>query len=186
MTTSQFLTIRLPLQIGPLERGEFWEDPLADLLDKQKIGEVTGGGTMLAPEGGISYVDLEIALPDLDAARLDQLQEAMIGLGAPKNTQLVDDDGNTLCTFGTVSVVGIGLDGTDLPDSAYEGFDADEFSDEIVAALGDGYSYGGSHAGHRYTFFYYHGPDAAHIETRLRAIAADKPIGQGAQITRIA
>ncbi len=186
MSDPNYLTIRLPLQIGPIERGEFWEDPLADILENKGIGEVTGGGTMLGDEGGIAYIDLEIAVPDMDASRLDQLQDAMIAIGAPKNTQILDDHGNTLRTFGTVSVVGIGLDGTGLPDSAYEGFDADEFSDEIVAALGDGYSYGGSHAGERYTFFYYHGPDSAHIETQLKTIADAKPIGQGAKIEHIA
>ena len=110
----------------------------------------------------------------------------MEAIGAPKGTKIVNDDGDTLRTFGTVSVVGIGLDGTGLPDTAYEGFDADDFSDGIVAALGDGYSYGGSHAGARYTFFYYHGPDADRMKDQMRKIAAERPIGQGAQIEQIA
>lgn len=186
MAEPAYVTVTLPLKIGPIERGEFWEDPLTEKLEAEKIGAVTGGGTMMSQDGGIEFVDLEIELEKVDDAKLDALVGAMEAIGAPKGTKIVNDDGETLRTFGSVSVVGIGLDGTGLPDSAYEGFDADEFSDEIVAQLGDGYSYGGSHAGARYTFFYYHGADADRMKEGLSKIAAEKPIGQGAQIEQIA
>ncbi|MEJ8560464.1 hypothetical protein QTO30_03945 [Yoonia sp. GPGPB17] len=186
MTEPVFLTIRLPLKIGPLERYEFWEEPLEEHLKSVGEGEVSGGGTMMDEDGEIQFSDLELALPDLSDDRLTQLETAMVALGAPKKTQFLNDDGNTLREFGTVCVVGVGLDGTGLPDSAYEDFDPDTFSDEIVAALGDGYSYGGSNAGERYTFFYYHGADDAVMEEKLRAVADSKPIGQSAQFVHLA
>ncbi|MEO0932124.1 MAG: hypothetical protein AAFY14_16010 [Pseudomonadota bacterium] len=181
-----YLSVRLPLKIGPLERGEYWEDPLSEILEAEGIGEVTGGGTMMDPEGGILYCDLEVAMPDHSDAQLDKLQDAMMRLHAPRKTSFVDDDGATLREFGETSVVGIGLNGADLPDAAYEGFDPDLFNDEIVAALGEGYSYGGSHAGERYTYFYYHGSDPDHIKAQLTTIAASKPIGEGAKIEQLA
>ena len=135
--------------------------------------------------GDILFCDLELALPDLSAARLGQLQDALIKLGAPKGTQFIDDDGQTLASFGDISVVGIGLDGTGLPESAYENFDPDTFNDQVVDALGDAYSFGGSHMGARYTFFYYHGPDSRHIEGILRQITAAMPIATGAQFEHL-
>ena len=186
MSDPVFLTIRLPLKIGPIERYEFWEEPLTEKLEAAGEGEVSGGGTMMDEAGDIQFSDLELALPDLSEARLDALQNAMTTIGAPKKTQFLNDDGETLREFGAVCVVGVGLDGSELPDSAYEDFDPDEFSDEIVAALGEGYSYGGSNMGDRYTFFYYHGADGAVIEAKLRAIAATKPIGEGALFEHLA
>lgn len=186
MADPVYVSVRLPLKIGPIERDEFWEDPLSDKLQDGTIGEVTGGGTMMAADGGIDYCDLEIEMADLSDDRLDKLQSLISELGAPKGTAFVDDDGETLRTFGDISVVGIGLDGSGLPDSAYEGFDPDEFNDTIVAALGDGHSYGGSYAGARYTYFYYHGRDAKFIEDTLRKVAQTVPIGQGAQFQHIA
>ncbi|PJI91722.1 hypothetical protein BC777_0556 [Yoonia maricola] len=186
MAEPAFLTVRLPLKIGPLERLEFWEEPLEERFEATGEGEVSGGGTMMDADGEIQFCDLEIALPDLSEAHLTALQAILTELGAPKNTQFLNDDGEVLKQFGTVSVVGVGLDGTGLPDSAYEDFDPDAFSEEIVAALGEGYSYGGSNAGERYTFFYYHGADGAAIEATLRGIAGGKPIGQGAQFVHLA
>ncbi|MFQ6548523.1 hypothetical protein AADZ90_011235 [Aestuariibius sp. 2305UL40-4] len=186
MAEPAYVTLTLPLKIGPIERGDFWEDPLSEKLEEQGIGAVTGGGTMMSQDGGIEFVDLEVELEAIDDGKLDALVAAMVAIGAPKGTKIVNDDGETLRTLGSISVVGIGLDGTGLPDSAYEGFDADAFSDEIVAQLGEGYSYGGSHAGARYTFFYYHGADAERIKEGLGKIAAEKPIGQGAKIEQIA
>ncbi len=186
MTEPVFLTIRLPLKIGPMERYEFWEEPLTDVLESDDLGEISGGGTMMAEEGSIQYSDIELELPDLADDRLAKIEAAMLKLGAPKKTLMLADDATTLKEFGIISVVGIGLDGTGLPDSAYEDFDPDTFSDDIVATLGDGYTYGGSDAGERYTFFYYHGADGAYIEDTLKIIAARLPIGQGAQFVHLA
>ena len=140
---------------------------------------------MMDAYGGIQFCEMELELADLSDDRLDKLQDAMIRLGAPRKTQFLNDDGEILREFGTVEVVGIGLDGTGLPDSAYEDFDPDDFNAEILAALGDGYSYGGSEAGERYTFFYYHGADGQLMEQQLRAFAATKPIGEGAQFVHL-
>jgi hypothetical protein len=186
MSEPHYISVRLPLKIGPMDRGEMWEDPLMARLDSDPLGEVTGGGTMMDPDGGIAYCDLEVALPDLTDKRLDELQAHLDALGAPKGTEFITDDGNSLRSFGKVSAVGIGLDGSGLPDEAYEGFDPDTFNDQILSALGDGYSYGGSHAGERYTYFYYHGADAGYIYKTLRAIAEAQPIGQGAQFDQVA
>ncbi|MDX8348860.1 hypothetical protein SLH49_12805 [Cognatiyoonia sp. IB215446] len=186
MTEPVYLSVRLPLKIGPMERFEFWEEPLTEILKAEELGEITGGGTMMDPEGDILYCDLEVELSDLTDKTLDKLQDAMTRLNAPKSTSFVTDGGTVLREFGSISVVGIGLNGADLPDSAYEGFDPDDFNDEVVSSLGEGYAYGGSHAGEKYTFFYYHGSDADHMKTRLTDIAAHKPIGEGAQITQLA
>ena len=186
MSDLSFMTVRLPLKIGPHERGDMWEDPLADLIEPEEIAEVTGGGTMLADDGGIEFCELEIELADLSKDRLDKIQAAMLTINAPKNTKFIDADGKVLRTFGTTAVVGIGLDGAGLPDSAYEGFSPDAFNNDVLAALGDGHSYGGSYAGKRYTYFYYHGPNGDVIRQTLEQFASDQPICQGAKFEQLA
>ena len=186
MADPLYLTIRLPLRIGPMERSDFWEDPIDQYLEATNIGEVSGGGTMMSKDGEIEFCDIEIAMQDLSAATLEGLQKVVHDLGAPKGTKFLNDKDEVLADFGEVRVVGIGLDGTSLPDSAYEGFDPEGFCDEIVAALGEGYAYGGSNAGAQYTFFYFHGSDNGHIEKTLRAVTSDKPICEGAQFIHIA
>ena len=44
--------VRLNARLQPLHRGEWFEDPLAEALEKKTYGEVTGGGTMQAAGTG--------------------------------------------------------------------------------------------------------------------------------------
>ncbi len=55
-----FVEVKLIEQIPPVARGERYEDPLADTLEKLGLGTVTGGGAQLSPrpfrgEKGIEF-----------------------------------------------------------------------------------------------------------------------------------
>ena len=54
---------QLNARVQPMDRGEYFEEPLDKVLKSEGIGEVTGGGTLLADESnGIEYSDIEIML----------------------------------------------------------------------------------------------------------------------------
>ena len=42
----QFIFVKIPESIGPIDRGEKYEDPLIEFLkERERLGEVTGGGS---------------------------------------------------------------------------------------------------------------------------------------------
>ena len=60
----------------PIDRGDYYEDPLTDTLQAKGLGEVTGGGTQLSEEPcGIEFCDLEISVHAADDGRAHALDE---------------------------------------------------------------------------------------------------------------
>ena len=53
-----------------------------------RAGEVTGGGSQLSPTGEIAFVDVELALADLDGA-LEVVKRMLEEAGAPVGSQLL-------------------------------------------------------------------------------------------------
>ena len=57
------LTLNLNSRLQPMHRHDL-EDALQEILEKGKLGEVTGGGTLQSPHGEIVSCDIEIHLND--------------------------------------------------------------------------------------------------------------------------
>src|SRR5688500_17939257 len=85
--------------IGPLERGERYEDQLQAVLEAARAGEVTGGGSQLSENGEIESADVEIELANLDDA-LQLAVDALERAGAPQGSEILGDDGQVLREFG--------------------------------------------------------------------------------------
>lgn len=58
----QYFIITLNDKIQPIDRGEYYEDPLHKYLKQNQIGEIVGGGTQQANNGEIQFVDIEIQI----------------------------------------------------------------------------------------------------------------------------
>ena len=76
----------------PIDRGEKYEDPLDEALQKAGFGEVTGGGSQLGgpnPDGSphIEWVGIDVDLTDLSKG-LPFLKHELKRLGAPQGTTL--------------------------------------------------------------------------------------------------
>jgi hypothetical protein len=56
--------VHLNARLQPLDRGEWFEEPLAAALREQNAGEVTGGGTLQDESGEIQSCDIEVELRD--------------------------------------------------------------------------------------------------------------------------
>ena len=82
-----FVFAKIMDTIGPMERGERYEDPLGEDLEAQGLGMVTGGGTQLAKDGGIEWIGIDIDLADLDRG-IEFTRQRLRELGAPPGSVL--------------------------------------------------------------------------------------------------
>ena len=172
---------RLYEYIEPIDRGDRYEDPLHDALEKAGIGRVTGGGSQLDELGGITFVDIEIELANLDGA-LQVVVEALEAAGAPQGSELLlASDESVLREFGTQQCLAVFLDGTSLPDDVYAELDFEAVVEEIGAAAGEG-SYRGFWQGPEETGLFLFGPDAEAMLARVEPVLRRIPIGQNARV----
>ena len=82
---SYFLYIKIPEEIMPIDRGRKYEDPIHELLAKHKLGEVTGGGSMLKKGGGIEFVGVDVDTTDPEKV-IPLLVSKLKEIGAPPGT----------------------------------------------------------------------------------------------------
>lgn len=80
-----FFYVRIPESLGPLERGDCYEDPLQQALAAAELGEVTGGGSQLGEGNTIAYCGLDVVVTDRDRG-LELIRETMRRLGASPAT----------------------------------------------------------------------------------------------------
>lgn len=85
--TTFFVFAKIQDKVQPIERGTKYEDPLDAALKAAKLGEVTGGGSMLTKEKTIDWVGVDIELVNLTDA-LDFTKKKLRELGAPKGSVL--------------------------------------------------------------------------------------------------
>jgi len=179
MDYPHFVLARFYEHIGPIDRGDRYEDPLSEVLESAAIGCVTGGGSQLAEDGRIEFADIEIELADLDAA-LQVAVEALERAGAPQGSEIRLDD-SVLREFGTTQCVTVYLDGVTLPQEVYANLDFDQLIATLEGAAGEG-SYRGHWQGPEATALYFFGPDAEQLFTRLEPALRALPIGQNARV----
>jgi hypothetical protein len=176
---------RLNARAQPLDRGEVFEDPLNDILQAGGIGEVTGGGTMLGEEGEIEFCDLEIMVPAATDAVLGAIRDALEGLGAPKGSRLIWNDGANELEFGTFEGLAVYLNGTDLPDSVYEQSDASFVHEEFGRLVGSEGRVVSTWDGPRETALYLYGRSAKTMLARIRPFLDAYPLCDKARIVTI-
>ncbi|MGC3998997.1 MAG: hypothetical protein QM767_16750 [Anaeromyxobacter sp.] len=88
----RFVYVMIPEHIGPLARGEKYEEPIEAKLLKAGLGEVTGAGSALGderPDGtrAVEFCGIDVDVTELDPA-LALLRELLPALGAPDGTEL--------------------------------------------------------------------------------------------------
>ena len=91
-TKPLFVYIKIPGDLDPMDRGELFEDPLQEALDKERLGEITGGGSQLSEpsESGNSIEFCGIDVDLYDAVRgLALLRNELVRLKAPPGTMLL-------------------------------------------------------------------------------------------------
>lgn len=84
---STLVVVKINESIMPIDRGHKYEDPLNKALKEAKLGEVTGGGTMLSKIRKIEWVGIDVELNDVDKG-VPFLRHKLIELGVPPDTTL--------------------------------------------------------------------------------------------------
>ncbi|WP_371169032.1 hypothetical protein [Aliiroseovarius sp. 2305UL8-7] len=181
-----FITAHLNCRLTPNDREHVFGDPLNDALKKAGLGEVSGGGSLMSPEGEIIHIDLELMLNELTETALDLAIKVLNSRQAPKGSWLHLDDGTVLHEFGNSEVLGLYLDGVSLPAEVYEAFDTDAFLDDVLAALDGAGRFQGDHVMRTHTALFFVGDDFHAMRTRLSPLVEKTPICQNARIEQIA
>jgi hypothetical protein len=88
----ELVYIFLPEPLGPIDRGDKYEDPIADELERLGLGEVTGAGTGLGEERAdgsrpIESCGIDVETHDAEATRA-ALRGLLEKLGCPAGTHL--------------------------------------------------------------------------------------------------
>ena len=121
-----FVYIKIPAPLGPLERGERYEDPLEAVLSQHQLGEVSGGGSQLGDEGAdgtatVAFCGVDVSSTDRErtlAMLRDELLKLPHSLELPGRLQLDANLGSVFpnvfdveCLFAGEASGRLGLDG---------------------------------------------------------------------------
>ena len=88
----QFIYVKIPGEIGPLDRGEMFEDRIEPVLAERNIGSVSGGGSSLGDARPDGSRPIEFCGIDIDTKVRDEvlavLRSLLPTLDAPIGTEL--------------------------------------------------------------------------------------------------
>lgn len=175
---------RIPEHIEPMDRGARYEDPVQDALAIRDLGMVTGGGSQLTAAAEIGYVDVELALADLDGA-LEVVQRILEEAGAPVGSQLLfEQDGVEVeRAFGVQEALALYLDGTSLSKEIYAETDIDALMERLASAADSaGGELRSAWNGPTETALYHYGPSADAMLVALQPVFHEFPICQNARL----
>ena len=88
----ELIFVFLPEPLGPVDRGDKYEDPIIEELERLGLGEVTGGGTGMGDERSDGRRDIQSCGIDVETRNVDAtraaLRELLPKLGCRPGTQL--------------------------------------------------------------------------------------------------
>ena len=181
------LIARLNARVQPLDRGEYFEDPLHDALQSSGLGEVTGGGTQLADEpDGIEFCDVEIMVNEASDATVKTVIETLEQLGAPKGSALKFTSEAADIPFGKLEGMALFLNGTDLPAEVYAASDVNEIisrCNELLEGIG---AFRGYWEGSRETALYFYGDGFDAMSSAVADFIASEPACAMTRVVKIA
>lgn len=183
----EFVTARLNARVQPIDRGDYFEDPLHETLKKSNLGSVTGGGTQLAEDpAGIAFCDVEINVHEASEETLQTIADRLEALGAPKGSKLIVENTGREIPFGKQEGIAVYLNGVDLDDEVYASCDFDTVVSELNRMMGDKGAYRGYWQGERETGVYCYGPSYNEMKTAIEPFLNSYPLCQESRVEQIA
>jgi hypothetical protein len=181
-----FVIARLNDRAQPMDRGELYEDPLDEVLQKHGVGTVTGGGTQLGKDNEIEFCELEIEIRGTAEESVALIKNTLEELGAPKGSKLILDASDEGLPFGVNEGLAVYLNGTDLPDEVYAECDCDFVYSEFNRLLEPEGKVHSHWQGPTETALYMYGPSFASMNNRLSSFIRSYPLCQKARVVQIA
>ncbi len=185
-TPTTLIVARLNDRAQPMDRGELYEDPLGEVLQKHQVGSVTGGGTMLAEEGEIDFCEIEIEVREPAAESITLIKRTLEDLGAPRGSKLILEAEGKELPIGVNDGLAVYLNGTDLPDEVYAECDFDFVFSEFNRLLGSDGKVHSHWQGPTETALYLYGPSFETMKKRIAGFLGSYPLCQGARVVKIA
>lgn len=182
----QFIVVTLNARIQPMHRGEIYEDPLDEILAKNSVGEVSGGGTLQAQSGEIEHCDVEIQVNNSSDETVALIKNSLEKLGVPKGSKLKVEATDSEIEFGTLEGLAIYLNGTDLDAEVYANSDSNHVYselDRLTQGAGKVYSYW---QGSTETAFYLYGTSFAQMKLQIDELVSGYPLCHKCRIVQIA
>ncbi|SCZ72810.1 hypothetical protein SAMN04488118_11543 [Epibacterium ulvae] len=178
---------QLNARVQPIDRGDYFEDPLDEVLRSSGLGEVTGGGTQLTDEpDGIEFCDVEIVVNDASKGTLGTIIDTLEQLGAPKGSLLKVSTEQDAIRFGKLEGLALFLNGTDLPDEVYAASDINNIvsrCNELMEGIG---SFRGHWEGSKETALYFYGSDFEAMKSAIAHFVENDPLCALSRIVQIA
>jgi hypothetical protein len=181
-----FIVVTINARIQPMHRGEIYEDPLDEILSKNSIGEVSGGGTLQSQSGELEYCDVEIQVKNSNDDTVELIRSSLEKIGVPKGSKIKVEATGSEIEFGTLEGLAIYLNGTDLDAEVYANSDSNHVYSELDRLTqGDGrvYSYW---QGQTETAFYLYGTSFSQMKSQISELVNNYPLCQKCRIEQIA
>ncbi len=181
------VTANLNHKLGPMDRGERYEDPLMDELENFGFGETDGGGTMMEKTGEIDTIDVELLLTHLDKS-IPLVIKRLEACGAPKGSKLILMEGKNRreIPFGKAEGFGVYLDGVNLPPKVYKSCDVNVVIKEFNKLLKGHGSVQSYWQGPTETALYIYGDSAEKMKSCIAKYLDSYPLCKGARVVTIA
>ncbi|PEJ60520.1 hypothetical protein CN692_00045 [Bacillus sp. AFS002410] len=176
--------MQLNARLLPIDRGEFFEDPINEALESSKCGTTDGGGTMQQETGEIEFCDIEILLKDNKMENVDKLLQIIDRIDVPKGSLLLADGFEQ--SVGTLEGLSLYLNGTELSEEVYQNCDINyviEKIDELLNGSGRFYSYW---EGTEHTALYYYGISFEEMKQKMTSFLSEYPLCQKCRVEQIA
>jgi len=177
--------VTINARIRPMQRGEIYEDVLAEILAQHSLGSVLGAGSMLLPSGEIGHcnIEIEVSKPaEATALILAVLEE----IGVPKGSKIKECSTGSEIPFGTLEGLAIYLNDTDLEPEVYENCDPNHVYNELdrlVDGVGKVFNYW---EGPNETAFYLYGSSYLQMKALITEFTQTYPLCQKCRIEQIA
>lgn len=180
------LTLNLNLRMQPMHRN-ILENAFQEFLEKENMGEVTGGGTLQNTQTGeIISCDIDIHLNDDKQDSINSLVEFINMKGIPKGSILLCVESDIRIEVGTLEGLAYYCYLTGLPDEVYECCNINYVFEQMNSAVND---IGGIYSyweNPEWTALYFYGTSFVEMKQRLEPFIASYPLCQKSRIEQIA
>lgn len=177
------LHLNMPLQ--PMHRHHL-EDELDELLKKENLGEVVGGGTIMNErQDEIESCDIQIDLYDDNEDAIDRLVNIINETGISKGSKLIGEDNDHQIEVGTLEGLAYYNNATELPQEVYESCDINHLIEEMLSVMkgvGGLYSFWETD---KWTILYFYGNSFEEMKQKIEPIIATYPLCQKSKIIRL-
>jgi hypothetical protein len=174
--------VTLNARLRPLDRGEHFEDPLLEILEKRGLtASVCGGGTLLTENHEPSNCDIDLEVKGDGPSALQTVMDALVKLGAPVGSKARLAGGEPV-SFGKTEGLGIYLNGTELPAEVYDNNDVNQLIAQLHNRLGPAGTMLSYWEGPTETALYFYGPSAQQMRVKMADVLATHPLAQRSRI----